>query len=92
MAMRPVVSCVNMHELSIAMSLVDLACEEKERRQLPGVQAVHLRLGSRSGVVKDALVFSFDVASAGTCIEGAALKVEETSGQELELFALEVGE
>jgi hydrogenase nickel incorporation protein HypA/HybF len=81
-----------MHELSIALSLVDLACEEKERRQLPSVQALHLRLGARSGVVKEALAFSFEMVAAGTCIEGAALKVEETSGQELELFALEVTE
>ena len=81
-----------MHELSIAVSLVDLACEEKERRQLPQVQAVHLRLGSRSGVVRDALIFSFDIASEGTAVEGAMLKVEETPGQELELFGLEVAE
>jgi hydrogenase nickel incorporation protein HypA/HybF len=80
------------HELSIAMSLVELACEEKEKRQLPRVQAVHLRLGLLSGVVREALVFSFDVASAGTSIEGAALRVEEMAGQELELFALEVAE
>ena len=79
-----------MHELSIAISLVDLACEEKQRRDLPHVQAVRLRLGSLSGIVKEALIFSFDVASAGTCIEGAALHVEETPGRDLELFALEV--
>ena len=85
-----VVSCDGMHELSIAMSLVELASEEKERRKLPDVLVVHLRLGSRSGIVRDALEFSFDLATAGTSIEGAALKVEETSGQELELFALEV--
>jgi hydrogenase nickel incorporation protein HypA/HybF len=81
-----------MHELSIAISLVDLACEEKERRSLPRVQALRLRLGTLSGVVKDALLFSFDLASAGTCVEGAALKIEETSGSQLELFALEVAE
>ena len=92
MAVRSVVSCVHMHELSIALSLVDLACEEKERRQLPTVQALHLRVGSLSGVVRDALLFSFDMATAGTCIEGARLKVEETPGQELELFAMEVTE
>ena len=59
---------VGMHELSIAISLVDLACEEKQRRDLPEVHAVRLRLGA-SGVVKDALAFSFDLAAAGTCIE-----------------------
>jgi hydrogenase nickel incorporation protein HypA/HybF len=79
-----------MHELSIAISLVDLACEEKLRRDLPRVQAVRLRLGTLSGVVKDALIFSFDLAAEGTCVEGAALKIEETFGNALELFALEV--
>ena len=79
-----------MHELSIAISLVDLACEEKQRRNLPEIHAVRLRLGARSGVVKDALTFSFDVAAAGTCIDGATLKIEDTPGHELELFALEV--
>jgi hydrogenase nickel incorporation protein HypA/HybF len=81
-----------MHELSIAMSLVDLACEEKRRRDLPEVRAVRLRLGARSGVAKEALTFSFDLAAEGTCIEGAALKIEETPGHALELFALEVEE
>jgi hydrogenase nickel incorporation protein HypA/HybF len=81
-----------MHELSIALALVELACEEVDRRQLPHVHAVHLRLGSLSGVVRDSLLFSFDAAAAGTPIEGASLKVEETAGHELELFALEVAE
>jgi hydrogenase nickel incorporation protein HypA/HybF len=81
-----------MHELSIAVSLVELACEEKERHQLERIHALHLRVGSLSGVVKDALIFSFDAAAAGTCIEGASLKIAETSGRELELFALEIAE
>jgi hydrogenase nickel incorporation protein HypA/HybF len=81
-----------MHELSIAISLVELACEEAGRRQLPRVQALHLRMGSLSGIVKDSLLFSFEVAAAGTPIEGALLKVEDTPGHELELFALEVDE
>lgn len=74
------------------MTLVELACEEKQRRDLPEVRAVRLRLGVRSGVVKEALTFSFDLAAAGTCIEGAALNIEETAGPELELFALEVAD
>jgi hydrogenase nickel incorporation protein HypA/HybF len=81
-----------MHELSVAVSLVELACEEASRRQLQRVHALHLRLGSLSGIVTGALLFSFDVAAAGTPIEGALLKVEETSGHELELFALEIAE
>lgn len=65
-----------MHELSIAMSLVDVASEEAERRGVI-VDAVHIRLGPLSGVVKEALNFSFDVAAAGSAIEGARLIIED---------------
>jgi hydrogenase nickel incorporation protein HypA/HybF len=65
------------HELSIAMSLVDTACEELSRLGDVRVDALHLRLGPLSGVVKDALLFCFDVAAKGTPIEGARLDVED---------------
>ena len=39
--------------------------------------AVHLRLGPLSGVVKDALVFSYDLACEGTLLEGSRLIIEE---------------
>jgi hydrogenase nickel incorporation protein HypA/HybF len=81
-----------MHELSIAMALIDVACEEASNRGLGQVRALHLRLGALAGVIKEALVFSFDVAVAGTPIEGARLEVQDSSGAELELVALEVAE
>jgi hydrogenase nickel incorporation protein HypA/HybF len=65
-----------MHELSIAMSIVDLAQEEAERRNVQ-VDAVHLDLGALSGVVKEALLFSFEVACDGTLLEGSRLVVKE---------------
>jgi hydrogenase nickel incorporation protein HypA/HybF len=39
-----------MHELSIAMSIVDMAQEEAERHGGAQVQAVHLKLGRLTGV------------------------------------------
>lgn len=65
-----------MHELSIALSLVDLACEEAERLNAR-VDALHLRIGALSGVVVEALEFSFALATAGTAIDGARLVVEQ---------------
>ena len=66
-----------MHELSIAMSIVDLAQEEVDRRSGAKIRAVHLRLGLLSGVVKDALLSSYEMACADTCLEGSRLVVEE---------------
>lgn len=65
-----------MHELSIAMGIVEAATEEAQRRGVQ-VSAVHLRLGALSGVVKDALLFSYEVACQDTALAGSKLLVED---------------
>jgi hydrogenase nickel incorporation protein HypA/HybF len=67
-----------MHELSIAMSIVDMALEEAEERNVK-VDAVHLELGPLSGVVADALLFSYEVACSGTPLEGSRLIIKEVA-------------
>lgn len=67
-----------MHELSIALSIVDMALEEAERRDVR-IDAVHLELGPLSGVVADALLFSYGVACSGTPLEGSRLVIKEVS-------------
>ena len=66
-----------MHELSIAMSIVDVAAEEAARRGAASVSAVHLKLGPLSGVVRDALLFSYGLACEGTSLEGSHLLIED---------------
>jgi hydrogenase nickel incorporation protein HypA/HybF len=78
-----------MHELSIAASIVEIATEEAER-QGGRVDVVHLKIGALSGVFKDALLFSWDLACNDTPLAGAKLQVEEAAGTELELTALEI--
>jgi hydrogenase nickel incorporation protein HypA/HybF len=65
-----------MHELSIAISIVELAQEEAEHR---GVQfeAVHLKLGALSGVVKEALLSCYQMACENTPLEGSRLVIED---------------
>jgi hydrogenase nickel incorporation protein HypA/HybF len=65
-----------MHELSIAMNIVDLALEESRTRAVI-VEAVHLDLGPLSGVVADALRFSWELACHETPLEGARLLIRE---------------
>jgi hydrogenase nickel incorporation protein HypA/HybF len=69
----------SMHELSIAMSLIEIATEEVERLGDVRVDAVHLRLGPLSGVVEDALRFSFDLVADGTSVQGARLEIEHVA-------------
>src|ERR1700730_11789440 len=65
-----------MHELSIAMSILELAQEESDLRGVQ-VTAVHLKLGALSGIVKEALLGSFEMACEDTPLKGARLLVEE---------------
>jgi hydrogenase nickel incorporation protein HypA/HybF len=66
-----------MHELSVAMSIVEMAQEEAERRGAVQIQAVHLRLGQLSGIVKQALLASYQMACEATPLEGSQLLIEE---------------
>ena len=65
-----------MHELSIAMSIADMAQEEAAQRNVQ-VTAVHLKLGPLSGVVKNALLSAYELASFGTPLENSRLVIEE---------------
>lgn len=64
-----------MHELSIALAIVELAATRARAGNL-SVAAVHVRIGPLSGVVPEALTFAFDLATAGTPIEGASLRIQ----------------
>ena len=66
-----------MHELSIAQSLIELACEAAARDDCERVTRVFIRLGALSGVVKQALEFSFELAAEDTPCAGAALEIED---------------
>jgi hydrogenase nickel incorporation protein HypA/HybF len=59
------------------MSIVEMAQEEAELRGNVHIQAVHLRLGLLSGVVKDALLSSYEMACASTALEGSRLIIDE---------------
>jgi hydrogenase nickel incorporation protein HypA/HybF len=67
-----------MHELSIAMNILDFANEESQRRGGVRVLAVHLKLGPLSGVVKEALQSAFGLAREKASLEETELVIEET--------------
>lgn len=65
-----------MHELSIALALIDAASEERQGLGDVRVEALHVRIGRLAAVVPDALRFSFELAAEGTAIAGARLEIE----------------
>lgn len=65
-----------MHELSIAMSLVESLEQELARLGDLTVTTVNLRIGALSGVVPEALEFSWEVASDESRLKGSKLSIE----------------
>jgi hydrogenase nickel incorporation protein HypA/HybF len=66
-----------MHELSIALGIVDMATEAAGRHGAPRVDAVHVRIGHLSGVVPRALMASYEMACEHTLLAGSRLLIEE---------------
>lgn len=66
-----------MHELSIARSLVDIASDAAAEAQATQVDVVTLRIGALSGVVKEALLFSYDIVIENSILAESRLEIEE---------------
>ena len=66
-----------MHELSIAYNLVEIASRVALDVEAKKVEAVTLRLGALSGIVKEALLFSYDIVTEDTILAGSRLEIEE---------------
>ena len=66
-----------MHELAITQSVVEAVTE---RTGTTPVAAVRLRVGRLAGVVPDAMRFCFELVTAGTPLDGAALDIDQPQG------------
>ncbi|MFI5671424.1 hydrogenase maturation nickel metallochaperone HypA [Streptomyces sp. NPDC051704] len=70
-----------MHEMSIAMAVVGQVEEAAEAGGATAVTSVRLQVGELAGVVPDALAFCFELACAGTLLEGAELVTEPVAAR-----------
>ena len=64
-----------MHELSIAMSIIEIAEENARREHASVITEIELDIGTQSGVVLEALSFAMQAAVAGTMLEKAEVKI-----------------
>jgi hydrogenase nickel incorporation protein HypA/HybF len=62
-----------MHELSIAMQIVEIVEEEAKKHDSALVSAVHLEIGTLSGVEPDALEFAMEEAVRHSIVAKAEL-------------------
>jgi hydrogenase nickel incorporation protein HypA/HybF len=67
-----------MHELGISRNIVAIVGEAANGRR---VRRVTLEIGKLSGVMSDAIAFSFDLVAHGTAVQGALLEIREIDGR-----------
>jgi hydrogenase nickel incorporation protein HypA/HybF len=65
-----------MHELSIAMSILDVADEEAQKYGNVRVRGIHLKLGPLSGVIEGPLRGAFEIARESSRFPDVELFVE----------------
>lgn len=66
-----------MHELSLAGGILKLVEDAAARERFARVSALRLEAGALSGVEVGALRFALDAIVPGTCLEGAAIEIEQ---------------
>ena len=68
-----------MHEMAICESIIQIVEDQAVKQNYDRVKAIWLEVGQFSGVELEALRFSFDVVTRGTCAENAKLEIVEKS-------------
>ncbi|MDH4127453.1 MAG: hydrogenase maturation nickel metallochaperone HypA [Spirochaetota bacterium] len=64
-----------MHELSIAMSVVEISVNHAQNANSNKINEIELDIGVLSGVEVDSLKFCFEAACKSTIAEGSELKI-----------------
>lgn len=70
-----------MHELSIVMSIVDVAEEQVKRHQAKEVEQIDLDIGALAGVDDHALEFAWEAGVRNTVLEKALKVIHKHQGR-----------
>jgi hydrogenase nickel incorporation protein HypA/HybF len=70
-----------MHELSIAMSIIDLAEEEARKANASIISKIEVEVGTMAGIDPEALLFAWDAAIQGTMADRAELHINTVQAE-----------
>ncbi|MEP7111125.1 MAG: hydrogenase maturation nickel metallochaperone HypA [Ferruginibacter sp.] len=70
-----------MHELSIVMSVIDIARKEAEKANSAIIEEIEMDIGCLSTVDLDAFEFAWQLGVKETILEGAAIKINRIKGK-----------
>jgi len=69
-----------MHELSIAMNIIDIAEENLDNSDATRLIEIEIEIGELSGVIPEALEFAMKNAVSNTVLENANVRIEIIKG------------
>lgn len=72
-----------MHELSLVMSILDIASEQMRKHQANRLERIDLEIGNLAGVEMDAFEFAWEAAVANTDWEHAEKVIHRIPGRAL---------
>ncbi|MFC1527312.1 hydrogenase maturation nickel metallochaperone HypA [Candidatus Neomarinimicrobiota bacterium] len=64
-----------MHEMTIAMNIVEIVCKQANDKNAHKINSVELEIGELSGIMIDSLEFCFEAACKNTIADGANLNI-----------------
>ena len=66
-----------MHEMSIAVNILDIVNLELAKNNASRLKSIKLKIGAMAAVEPESLIFCFDAITDGTNIAGVKLNIEE---------------
>jgi len=81
-----------MHEMSLALSILDIASGEVEKNRATKVHEIHLEVGTQSGVDPEALTFALSLACKDTVMANARIYLDQPVSDSLRVVSLTVDE
>lgn len=66
-----------MHEMSIAMNILEIAEKEMQKANASRIEKIHLEIGKLSGVVIESLQFALDILKKKSILAKAEIDIDE---------------
>jgi len=64
-----------MHELSVTENIIKICSEEAVKNNAKVVKEIRILVGDLTGLIPDSISYYFSIASKGSIVEGAKLKI-----------------
>lgn len=70
-----------MHELSLALEVIELVQREADQRRITSVQEILIEVGDLSGVEADAFQSALELLVNGSILETTVIQIQRTPGK-----------